>query len=359
MRGLLLVVACACTLGCRPKLMQGADTVELPNTPHVTERVLTFTGGGGIKLTGTYMAPEGSLARNYPAVLLLPGSGPTDRDGNQPAFKTDTLRQLAEGLAGAGVASFRFDKRACATVSSQWPKDPKAIPAFFSLTNHVSDVLAAWKTMATYGLTDIRNCAILGHSEGGILALSVAKSLKPKALILIGTPGRPFDKLIHDQLAYQSADAPPAMRAKFLSESDRIYKAIRETGKVPADVPAPLQALYNPSVGVYLKQMAWVSPTRFLADYPGPVLIVNGAMDVQVSPTLDAQVLATVARQRKDRHVALSVVPLASHNLKPVQSGKDPGLEGEVVPDAIDAIQSFVIKHLGGRLPNRGAEVGN
>src|SRR5438067_1649273 len=77
------------------------------------EQHISFQGNGGITIAGTLVLPETANSdRLVPAVLLIQGSGPTDRDGNQPPnLQTDLLRQLANILAGAGIASLRYDKR--------------------------------------------------------------------------------------------------------------------------------------------------------------------------------------------------------------------------------------------------------
>src|SRR5262245_46384223 len=92
--------------------------------PREKSREVTFDSDG-LKLEGTFELPIGVTGR-APAVLLLPGSGPTDRNGNSRlGITTDLLKQIAEELAKNGIASLRFDKRAIAHYSSNWPKDIK------------------------------------------------------------------------------------------------------------------------------------------------------------------------------------------------------------------------------------------
>ena len=87
------------------------------------EREVTFSGPGGITLRGTLQLPDGAKGK-VPAALLLAGSGPTDRNGNQPpALVTDLLKQIADRLATEGWASLRYDKRAVRTYAASWPKD--------------------------------------------------------------------------------------------------------------------------------------------------------------------------------------------------------------------------------------------
>ena len=110
---------------------------------------LSFKGNSGTVLGGTLVYPAHSFSlKSFPAVLLLPGSGPTDRNDNQPpVIKTDLLKQIAEALALQGIASFRFDKRAAHVNKMQWPVDEKNMSAFFSWENHKSDVETAFLAM--------------------------------------------------------------------------------------------------------------------------------------------------------------------------------------------------------------------
>ena len=199
-----IIVLLTC-IGCaQKKPVSGIEsTVRSPATVDNTEKTISFIGAGGVKLEGSLMVPAGSLEHRRPAVLLISGSGPTDRDGNQPGLTTDTLKQIATGLAGAGIVTFRFDKRAVASYANQWPKSPDQIGPFFSWTNHIGDAMAAWRTMQESSLVDNSQCAILGHSEGGLIALSMSQKVTPRALVLVGTPARQFDVLIHEQLSNQ------------------------------------------------------------------------------------------------------------------------------------------------------------
>src|SRR5258708_3636948 len=96
-----------------------------------SERQVTFPGADGATLAGTLQLPAGEKAG--PALVLLAGSGPTDRDGNQPpALVTDLLKQVAVGLAEKGIASLRYDKRGMYANKADLPKDLAKYGDFFS-----------------------------------------------------------------------------------------------------------------------------------------------------------------------------------------------------------------------------------
>lgn len=350
----LILASALFAAGCENKVANSADVVNLPVIVKSTDRTIKFKGAGGIGLEGSLMQPAGELKGKHPAVLLLPGSGPTDRDGNQTGLKTDTLKQIAKGLAGAGIVSFRFDKRATPGTASQWPKDPSKLAAFFSWENHLGDALAAWKAMTSDPAVDPANCAILGHSEGGLITLAIAEDAKPKALVLAGTPGRSFESLIKEQLRRQ-LDPLGSEGKKLLDASDRISKAIKSSGVVPKDVPLELRALYNPSIGAYYQKLAELDPKKLASRFTRPVLVINGESDAQVSPERDAKPLFDSLRDKSSSQ--LVIVPLASHNLKAVKNSSEMGFAGEIVPDALDAILGFLTPLIGGKVPEQQLSV--
>src|SRR5947207_2508888 len=121
-------------------LLAGLSLVPQPAAGGAPGEV-SFPGAGGLALKGTLVLPAG--VGRAPAVLLLPGSGPTDRDGNQgPGFTNNLLRRIAEELLQAGIGSLRFDKRATRGYAAAWPRDVEGLSRFFSWQNFVEDAAA-------------------------------------------------------------------------------------------------------------------------------------------------------------------------------------------------------------------------
>ncbi|MCM3155823.1 lysophospholipase, partial [Priestia megaterium] len=142
-------------------------------------------------LSGTLSSPA---AGDAPVVLIVPGSGPTDRNGNGPnGLQASTYRLLAEGLLGQGIASVRIDKRGM--YGSAW-----AIAEADDVTidDYAADV-RAW-VAAIRARTGARRVWVLGHSEGGWVALSAARQTADiHGLILVSTPGRPLAQVLTQQ----------------------------------------------------------------------------------------------------------------------------------------------------------------
>src|SRR4051812_10735559 len=168
------------------------------------EREVQFEGAGGVRLSGTLLLPE-APTHPVPAVVLVAGSGPTDRNGNQPPLLwTGLLKQTADLLARGGVASLRYDKRGVGR-SGAVPKGAEALADFVQWDNFVGDVVAACDALRRQPEVDPARVALLGHSEGGLLVMDATLRLQeagraPAAVVLASTPGRPLGMLLREQL---------------------------------------------------------------------------------------------------------------------------------------------------------------
>src|SRR5262249_7198472 len=135
----------------------------------------------------------------------------------------------------------------------------------------------------------------------------------------------------------------------FLDQNDRISKSILETGIVPADVPAGLKAIYPSSLGNFLKNLLSADPCVLIAAYSGPVLVVTGTRDVQISSERDAKAINAALRQRAADDHELLIVENASHNLKRVENDDEPGFTGPVVPKVLDRVSRWSSAKLSGK----------
>lgn len=227
--------------------------IELPSQP--------------VPLQGTLLTPEGQTRA---AAVIIPGSGPTDRDGNSPLGVTGgVLRQLAEGLAERGIATVRIDKRGIAGSAAAGFDESK-----LTFDAYVSDARAwAEETATRTG----RPCAwLIGHSEGALVAeLAAADNPRVCGLILLSPVGRKAGDEIRAQL---NAALPEAMKPAALAALDDL-----EAGRTTANVPG-LEALFRPSVQPYLISYLTKDPVALVAAYDRPVMIGHGSHDIQVTP---------------------------------------------------------------------------
>lgn len=273
--------------------------LALTASPAVAQTPIEAPGPHGA-LAGTLLGEGGGR----PVVLIVPGSGPTDRDGNNPYGVTAApYRLLAEALAARGIASVRIDKRG--TFGSKAAvADANAV----TIADYAADV-HAWAG-AIRARTGASCVWVLGHSEGGLVALAAAQSpANLCGLILVATAGRPVGAVMREQFRANPANAP------LQSQFDAIITAL-ETGKpvYPAARHPGLANVFPPQLDSYWRSLMSYDPTRLIAAYSGKVLLVQGTRDIQVS-VADARALAAA-----QPHAALALVDGANHVLKHVMS---------------------------------------
>jgi len=272
-------------------------------------------------------------ARPHPVILIIPGSGPTDRDGNSPlGIKAASYRLLAEGLAAHGVTTVRIDKRGMFG-SAGAAHDANAV----TIADYAADV-HAW-TAVIRRLTSAPCIWLLGHSEGGLVALAAAQVPTDLCgLILVAAPGRPMGEVLRTQLAESPAAAP------LLAPGSAAIDALESGKRVDVSaLPNPLQRLFRPEVQGFLISAFALDPARLIGGFAKPVLIIQGRRDLQVRPE-DAELLHAA-----DPAATLAVLLDVNHVLKTVTTDNkkenlatyaDPDLP--IAPDVIDAIVSFL-----------------
>jgi pimeloyl-ACP methyl ester carboxylesterase len=313
----------------------------------VVNQQISFTSNDGAVLAGTLTMPGGTVEK-VPALVLLQGSGPTDRDGNQPpVMRTDLLRQLAEGLAQKGIATLRYDKRGMHANAAGLPVDPKDYADYFGWQHFVDDAYAAYAFLRSQSSVDLNKVGLAGHSEGGMITLDLAHRLqereRPVALVLFSTAGRPLDAIVREQLERQLGALKPAQKRAFLAENDRVVREIRETGKVPEKLPQALNGLYPVYSGPFWQAQLRLDPAELARRYAGPVLLVQGDADIQISAERDAVALDRALLTRSNDDHTLILLPRTSHNLKRLPDAKDPGFAGEIDPALTERIAVWLL----------------
>jgi fermentation-respiration switch protein FrsA (DUF1100 family) len=308
---------------------------------------ISFEIDAPFELKGTLHLPDEGEGP-WPAVLFISGSGPTDRDGNQGPIRTDVHKQLAEALAEAGIASFRFDKRAMVTYASDYPRIEE-MAAFFRLERFVDDATRALAVLRAREEIDADRVGVLGHSEGGLIAMLMATGEHPPvSLLLASAPGRPIATILREQIVAQLEALPRDERDRGVRAFDGAMDAIRAGEPLPSPLPAWSRPIFNlTSVGL-LRDYAEVDPLAVAREVRGPALVLIGGADFQVSPERDAEPLAKALGEGRDTPVEARVIDGASHNLKPVDGPGDPGFDGEVVPEATDTIVDWFRRSLAG-----------
>jgi hypothetical protein len=286
MKNLIVAVAASCSVAAAA----GAPVVE---------SAIEAPGPAG-PLKGTMLGPQ---TQHRAVVLIIPGSGPTDRDGNSPAgVLANPYRLLAEALADRGITTVRIDKRGMFGSAAAVP-DANAV----TIEDYVADV-QAWTTVIRHQ-TQAPCIWLLGHSEGGLIAMAAGKHADVCGLLLLAAPGRPMGEIIREQLKANPANAPLLTQALPALDALEAGKHVDTAGMHPA-----LLRLFRPEVQGFLISAFSYHPARLLAGFMKPVLIVQGLRDLQVSEA-DARAL-----KQADPKAALVLLPGVNHVLKAVAS---------------------------------------
>ena len=219
-------------------------------------------------LKGTLLTPK-KPKKNIPVVLLIAGSGPTDRNGNSAMTQNNSLRFLAEGLAEKGIASLRYDKQGVGG-SANASKPEKEL----TFDDFVEDAVLWLKYLKSN--KQFSSIIVAGHSEGSLLGMLACKKEAVDKFISIAGAGQSIDKVLEEQLSQQLSEVQ-------LKKSKSIMHQLK-TGKfVPSDsIPTELQPLFRESVQPFMISWLKHSPAELLGSLEIPVLIVNGTTDIQV-----------------------------------------------------------------------------
>ncbi len=230
---LLIALAAGCSGGHPHKAATAAASTASGDAGAARE--LSFRSGPDT-LPATLLSPSPAQpGRKVPGALIISGSGPTDRNGNDPQLPhLDTNRNFARALAGDGVASLRYDKLGSGVAGIGKHPDPTTV----GFTLYEQEALDAYRTLARQPGIDPQRLIVVGHSEGGLLALWLADRLKgtpeaPRMLVLAAPPGhRYLDVVVRQQaVLYRQAQAAGQLPAKDaaarIADLDRIKAAWR------------------------------------------------------------------------------------------------------------------------------------
>ena len=208
----------------------------------------------------------------FPVMIIIAGSGPTDKDGNSIANpgKNNSLKMLAESLAEKGIASIRYDKRGIGD-NMQLAGEEKDL----RFEQYIDDA-AAW---AQFAKKDGRfsKVGIIGHSEGSLIGMAAAKKTETDIFISLAGAGEPIDQVLIKQLEEQ-------LTPTLLTESKDILAKLKQ-GKQVGTVSADLQSVFRPSVQPYMISWIQYNPIELVKELNIPVLLVNGNRDIQVQAT--------------------------------------------------------------------------
>lgn len=207
-------------------------------------------------------------------VLIIAGSGPTDRNGNNQMMENNHLKKLAVALAENGIISTRYDKRGIAASKGAGGKEEDV-----RFDDMVNDAEAWLQKIARK--KDKKYCAVIGHSEGSLIGMLAGQRAGFKRFVSLAGPGRPADVILKEQLA--NLPREPRQIAYEIIDS-------LKAGYTVQDIPPAFMSLFRPSVQPYSISWMKYNPAEEIRKFTGSVMIVQGTSDLQVT-TEDSELL--------------------------------------------------------------------
>ena len=214
-------------------------------------------------IDGTLLSPIG--IQKQALAIIIAGSGPTNRNGNQNFLKNNSLKKLAEGLSNSGIATFRYDKRIVKQIR-KGNVDKNIM--FDDFVTDASDVIDYFKAKEVYS-----KIYVIGHSQGSLVGMLSAKDRSDGFISLAGA-----GQNIGDVLVEQAAQMDP----KLGKETQPIVEQLKQ-GKTVTDYPSALASVFSADIQPFM--IAWMTynPTEIIKELEMPILIINGTKDLQVS----------------------------------------------------------------------------
>ncbi|WP_299115871.1 alpha/beta hydrolase [uncultured Winogradskyella sp.] len=214
-------------------------------------------------IDGTLLTPNESEKPTL--VIIIAGSGPTNRNGNQNFQKNNSLKKLAESLTNNGIATFRYDKRIVKQIrKGKVDKNLK----FDDFVNDASDVISYFKKNDDYS-----KIYILGHSQGSLVGMLAVKDEADGFISLAGA-----GQNIGDVIVTQVTNMAPQLG----EEAKKIVDKLKQ-GETVTDYPNALASVFNTDIQHFMINWMQYNPTEIIETLKTPILIINGTKDLQVS----------------------------------------------------------------------------
>ena len=273
-------------------------------------------------INGTLLLPDGEKKT---LAIIIPDSGPVDRNGNQPMMQNNSLKMLAEGLFHKGIATFRYDKRLVVLLKKR-DLDEKRI----RFDDFVNDAREAIHYFKNAGYAEI---VVIGHGQGALVA-ELALTQEPVDKLITLTPaGEAIDKIILDLLSAQA----PALT----ENAQEAFTDLRKTGSA-VHVSPPLMSFLSPEVQPFMLSWMQYDPAAILAKLTMPIMVISGSKDLQM-PEGQGELLARANVNTKYMQIADMnhiLKKIEGDDLENARSTNESGRP--VVPELIDSVVKFI-----------------
>lgn len=330
--------------------------------PYTAEEVRFENKGAGVTLAGTLTLPPGKGA--FPAVVLITGSGPQNRD--EEIFGHRSFLLIADALTRRGIAVLRYDDRGVGQSTGVFSKGTTA--------DFATDVEAAVVWLRTRKEINPRRIGLLGHSEGGLIAPMVAaRDEKIRFIVLLAGPGMrgeevslssqqliaqaagawnkqaqetidmnrgAMDIVVRDSLRMQHPDSLRVQLNAYFAQKATEFPVLKEN---PAIVSRAIAELSSPWTGYFLSY----DPAPALEQVRCPVLALAGSKDVQVAPEDNLVAIGRALEKGGNRHLEVKEFPDLNHLFQECKTGLPAEygtIEQTFSPVALEYLTNWVMK---------------
>ncbi|MBB5397497.1 alpha/beta fold hydrolase [Mucilaginibacter sp. AK015] len=303
--------------------VEEAKTIALDASLKETPILLkTFSGS----ISGTLTTPV-NVNGKIPVVLIIAGSGPTDRDGNSPklGLNGNTYKMLANELGKNGIATVRYDKRLVGqSVSTTKEKQLR-------FEDYVDDAVGLINQLS--GDDRFSKVIVLGHSEGSLVGLLAVRDQPVNAFISVAGAGRRADQIVTEQVKSMP---------QYLQDNFKVMLDSLKRGKFTDNIDPKLYAIARPDIQPYLLSWFRYDPAKEMKKVKIPVLILQGTTDIQV-PVSDAKLL-----KKAKSEATLVIIPGMNHVLKEAPADRNQNIatynkpDLPLKPELVSGIVNFV-----------------
>lgn len=244
-------------------------------------------------IDGTLLLPNET--DDPPLAIIIAGSGPTDRDGNQNFMQNNSLKKLAEALSRNGIATFRYDKRIVKQIRQ------RNVDNNMMFDDFVTDAVSTLKYFKEK--YNFKAIYLIGHSQGSLVGI-LAASEGADGFISLAGAGKSIDKVILDQI---EKTAP-----MFMEDGQRVFNILKK-GETTDDYPPALASIFNKDVQPFMSNWMQYDPQQEIRSLSMPILLINGTKDLQVFPE-EAQLL-----KNANENAELVIIENMNHILVPIE----------------------------------------
>lgn len=320
------------------------------------EEVTYNNVAAGVTLAGTLTLPRSG--KPSPAVLLIAGSGPIDRD--ETVYGHKPFLVLADHLTKQGFAVLRVDKRGVGKSSGNY--------AVSTTEDFASDVLAGIEYLKTRQEVDAEQIGLIGHSEGGLIAPMVAAQSKDVAfIVLMAAPcvtGEAIvyaqealisramgitDEQLRQQLAFQKHVLSVIKNEPDVEKAEQLLREIiaNQMGNLPKENVDAVEAQMKRCNSKWFRYYLTYDPTQALKQLHIPVLAIIGELDSQVTPQQNLPIIAKSLKEAGNQRYRIIEFPKLNHFFQTCETGSvlEYGiLEETIAPIVLDALSDWMLE---------------